>query len=106
NNFNTHIAGTGSGVAGVNAPITGTCASSCAYAFLGGVKRSKEDQSQYGLHQLSVESDSEVPLSQAVRSTQQVIAEVSAFVEEMGASSNVVTIATQTSADSIDWITD
>lgn len=106
NSFNTHIAGSGSGVAGVYAPIAGTCASSCAYAFLGGVKRSKEIRSQYGLHQLSVESDSEVPLSQAVRSTQQVIAEVSAFVEDMGASSNVVTIATQTSADSIDWIAD
>jgi hypothetical protein len=106
NNFNTHIAVSGSEAGEVYIPGAGACASSCAYAFLGGVRRSKEIQSLYGLHQLSVDSDSEVSLRQAVRSTQQVIAEVSKYVEDMGASSNIVTLATQTSSDSIDWISD
>ncbi len=106
NSFNTHIATRQLNAGEAYTPEAGACASSCAYAFLGGVRRSKEIQSQYGLHQLSVDSDSEVSLSQAVRSTQQVIAEVSKYVEDMGASSNIVTLATQTSADSIDWISD
>lgn len=82
----------------------GDCASACAYAFLGGSKRSIGANSRYGLHQISVASKQTVYLGEAVRSTQQVLAEVERYVRDMGASSEIVTLATGISSNSIRWV--
>jgi hypothetical protein len=82
----------------------GVCASSCAYAFLGGQRRSIEQRSRYGVHQVSTYSDDSIPLSQAVKTTQDVISQVIQYVEDMGASTEIVTLATRTSDESIRWL--
>jgi len=82
----------------------GQCASACAYAFLGGRKRSKGLKSKYGLHQISTTSNVAVPLNKAVESTQNILSEVSKYVENMGASPEIVTIATRTKSEKVNWI--
>jgi ATP-dependent protease ClpP protease subunit len=84
--------------------IAGQCASACAYAFLGGKNRSKEVDSRYGLHQISTTTTSAVPLNQAIKSVQNLLSAISLYVEKMGVSSEIVTIATQTEAERINWI--
>lgn len=106
NGFNTHIARVEVNSESDLILTEGICASACAYAYLGGHRRSIEQQSKYGLHQMSTQSDQAVPLNEAVRTTQDIIAEVSFFIERMGASAEIVTIATRTSNDSIHWVDD
>lgn len=82
------------------------CASSCAYAYLGGTQRSIAHGSKYGLHQISATSRNTVSLSSAISGTQQVIAEISRYVEDMGVSQGVVIAATRMQASGIDWLED
>jgi len=84
--------------------IEGQCASACAYAFLGGKNRSKEGNSKYGLHQISTTETSTVPLNKAIKSAQNLLSEISMYVEKMGVSPEIVTIATHTESERIDWI--
>lgn len=102
--FDTHIGRVSLARGGSSTVDSGECASACAYAFLGGSQRSIGSESRYGLHQLSVASDEAVSLEEAVRSTQGVLAEINRYVREMGASPEIVTLATETSADSIHWV--
>lgn len=103
--FNTHIARVKEAEGERYVLEGGSCASACAYAFLGGQRRSMEVQSKYGLHQVSSNSDALVPLVEAVRLTQDIIASLIDYIEDMGASSEIVVLATQTSDTSISWIT-
>lgn len=82
----------------------GVCASSCAYAFLGGSKRSIGLNSKYGLHQISSESNEMVTVKDAIGSTQDILAIINSYVINMGASSKIISIATETKPDQISWI--
>lgn len=102
--LNTHVAKVVYAADGRPALGAGICASSCAYAFLGGRQRSVGEGSRYGLHQVSTPSRSAVRLDQAVGFTQELIAVLARYVEAMGVSPEVVTLATRTSSSGIDWI--
>lgn len=102
--FNTHVGQVVAGADGKVALADGICASACAYAFLGGSKRSIGLRGKYGLHQISTSSREAVTLRDAVGTTQDVIARISRYVEKMGASAEVVTIATQTRSTDISWV--
>ncbi len=104
NSFNTHIGVIESGPNSDYVIQEGICASACAYAYLGGVRRSMSLESKYGLHQISIDSNAALPVNQTVRMTQETIAEISNYVEYMGASTEIVTIATRTSDISVNWI--
>lgn len=106
NGFSTHIAQLETVSGGGYVLSEGSCASACAYAYLGGQRRSIELQSKYGVHQISTTTDAIVPLSQAVRTTQDIISAISEYIERMGASPEIATIATRTSDSSIQWISD
>lgn len=84
--------------------VSGICASSCAFVFLGGDNRSMHSDSKFGLHQISINSNKLIPINQAVEATQAVIAEITEYVKEMGVSSSVVSAALETDASNIDWI--
>jgi hypothetical protein len=102
--FNTHVERAVNGPDGKVAFADGICASACAYAFLGGSRRSVGLRGKYGLHQISSSSGQSVALRDAVGSTQDVIASISKYVEKMGASQEVVTLATQTRSEDILWV--
>lgn len=104
NGFNTHIARIEESQDGGIILINGICASACAYAFLGGERRSIEHGSTYGLHQFSTQSDTPLPLSQAIRATQDILAKISAYIERMGAAAEISTIATRTGEESVYWL--
>ena len=104
NSFNTHIGVIKSNTNSGYLMHEGMCASACAYAYLGGMRRSMSPESKYGLHQISIGSNAALPINQTVRMTQEIIAEISNYVERMGASTEIVTIATRTSNISVDWI--
>lgn len=103
--MNTHIAQVREGKNSSNLHLdSGLCASSCAFAFLGGDNRSMHQKSLYGLHQISIRSNALVPINEAVKGTQSVISEITGYVEEMGVNPKVVTSALKTEAQHIDWV--
>lgn len=104
--FDTYIGNIQQGAHDQYALTGAECASACSYAFLGGLRRSMHMESMYGLHQISSTSDTAVPLGQAVRKTQDVIAELVKYVEEMGGSAEIVTTATSTADSDIKWVSD
>jgi len=106
NGLDTHIGRIEIPNKGGKSLISGQCASACAYAFLGGRRRSKEADSKYGLHQVSSTSNAVISINKAIRGTQDIIAGISKYIEEMGASLNIVTVATRASAESIHWVDD
>ncbi len=105
NGFDTHI---GLAKSKISQSITKTqgaiCASSCAYAFLGGNKRSIEPGARYGLHQISVASDKSSPTQATVSQTQDTLASIIKYIERMGVSADVIKIATLTSSTDIYWV--
>jgi len=78
-------------VAGLNTVVGPkmTCFSACAYAFLGGVSRTLEEGSKYGVHRFFATKDVEG----GVEMSQQTMAILSSFVENMGASANLVRLS-------------
>lgn len=65
------------------------CFSACAYAFLGGVSRTVEPGGQYGVHRFFAKED----VRGGVEMSQQTMALLSSFVENMGASPNLVRLS-------------
>lgn len=104
NGFNSHIAMIEYVSDGNYVFKPGECASACGYAFLGGYKRSVELLSKYGLHQISTMTTASVALADAVSETQNVIAQISQYVDRMGVSQHIVSIATRTPSQSIYWL--
>jgi len=102
--FDTHIGKMEMTQTGEPQIIDGQCASACAYAFLGGKNRSKELKSAYGLHQISTKTTSAIPLNHAVKSVQNLLSEISKYVDKMGVSPELVILATQTESERINWI--
>lgn len=82
----------------------GICASSCAFAFLGGNFRNVYGGGKYGLHQISSNSEQKVTVKQAMSSTQDIIALISKYVESRGVSQEVISLSLKTKANSINWL--
>jgi hypothetical protein len=68
-------------------PFPGACASSCTFAFMGGVSRTIGYGSNYGVHQF--ESSGAIPDLQA--QTEQMSAQLVAYLAKMGISSDYMT---------------
>lgn len=76
----------------------GICASACAYAFLGGVSRTVDTGSLYGVHQFhnpDVSSDQDV---------QTVVAVLGYYVVEMGIKPELLLVASSTHTNDIVWL--
>ena len=80
----------------------GKCLSSCAYAFLGGVKRSVEADGVLGVHQFKTFGTSLENLEQGAQGT---MASLQLYVQEMGVSTSYLTIASATSPDKMFMVT-
>lgn len=76
------------------------CASACAYAFLGGVDRIVHPESGYGIHKFY----GAVSPSDAMDLTQDIVADLLDYTSLMGASADVVKIASSTSANDMTWL--
>jgi hypothetical protein len=76
------------------------CLSACAYAFLGGIKRSVESDKYLGVHQFKSALDRDFSESAAQKTT----AQLAIYVESMGISSRFVTIASLTGSNEITYI--
>ena len=88
----------------------GTCASACAYAFLGGVERSVDPQNRYGLHQFFSEKqlqnvDTKAFTGLDISSVQLATGVIAGYVAEMGADAHIIEIAAKTSPGSMTFLT-
>ena len=101
--FNTHIANINTKSDAILF-VKGVCASSCAYAFLGGQARSIHKDSKFGLHQISSSTNSIISLSDSIELTQDIIARIAVYLEDMGLPAEVVTIASRTKSEAIHWL--
>ncbi|MDQ0464178.1 hypothetical protein QO010_001959 [Caulobacter ginsengisoli] len=76
----------------------GLCASACAYAFLGGISRTVDTGSLYGVHQFhnpEVQNDQDV---------QTVVAVLGYYVVEMGIKPELLLVASSTHTNDIIWL--
>ncbi len=78
----------------------GACASACAYAFLGGVKRTLTADSRVGVHQMR--SLPGAPLLGASKG-QTLLSQVVVHIRAMGCAMDVFTIALATPAEKMHW---
>ena len=85
---------------GMTASATeGSCASACAYAFLGGVERIVHPKSKFGIHKFY----GDILSSDAVELTQDVIANLLDYTSSMGISADLVKTASGTSSQ-MTWL--
>ena len=84
------------------AAATPRCASACAYAFLGGVVRTKDPESMYGVHQFA----SDYLFDNALSDAQVVSAILSNYIRDMGVSTELLEFASVTPAEEISWISE
>ena len=88
--------------------IPGTCASACAYAFMGGVERRIDLGSKIGVHQFSpahslAEPNNETPLVESGLE-QEVSSIILSYVLEMGVDGRILVQAGLSSPDEMYWI--
>lgn len=76
----------------------GECASACAYAFLGGVRRAVPAGARYGVHQFYG------PRRSGDEVVQQEVAQLGLYIQEMGGDSDLVIAAASTSPDGMHWL--
>ncbi|MCE5233907.1 MAG: hypothetical protein ABFC67_15210 [Mizugakiibacter sp.] len=83
----------------------GICASSCAYAFLGGISRHVLDGSRFGVHQFrpAMTFDSE-PSTDVMSSSQVIVAMLYAYTSMMGVDPKIIGFASTVSPDAILWL--
>ena len=89
--------------------VPATCASACAYAFLGGVKRRIEDGSKLGVHRFYRESALAQPTAQLftgadLDQAQRLTAALVLYTSRMGVDGLFVSIAATASPDDMRWI--
>ncbi len=88
-------------VLGTAAPAKGACISACSLAFLGGIHRTVPTGSLYGVHAVEV---TEVPQNATIGgvffSGQQIAAQTSAYLEEMGVDPSWLSVADECAAGS------
>jgi hypothetical protein len=76
----------------------GLCASACAYAFLGGVARTVDTGSLYGVHQFHN------PETSSDQDVQTVVAVLGYYVVEMGIKPELLLVASSTHTNDIIWL--
>ena len=79
-------------------PTAGTCASACAYAFLGGTTRRLAKGSKLGFHQFYM------GVQGASSSAQQVSGQLVSYLVEMGVDPRIFAKASSQGADSMYWV--
>ncbi len=99
------------GVAGAAATRRkpGTCASSCAYAFLGGIKRVIEEGDKFGVHRFYRESALTAPSQKLfsgedLDSTQRMTAALVLYMVKVGADARLIAFADEASPESMRWL--
>ena len=90
--------------------VPGTCASACAYAFLGGVKRTIEGGSKLGVHRFYRENKLAEPTvklftGEDLDHAQRLTAALVLYTSRMGVDGLLVSIAASASPDEMRWIT-
>lgn len=80
----------------------GKCLSACAYAFLGGVKRSVESDGVLGVHQFRTIGPA---LERIERGAQVTMASLQLYVQEMGVSTDFLTVASVTAPEEMFMLT-
>jgi Predicted periplasmic protein len=90
--------------------IPGLCASACAYAFLGGVKRTIEEGSRIGFHRFyKREAVAQPSVKQFtgddLDSTQRALAGLLLYTIEMGVDARLVALASDAGAGEMRWLT-
>jgi hypothetical protein len=83
---------------------TVTCASACALAFMGGTTRTAESGS-IGMHKSSFSQGAAISASHAVSSIQETTALMIAYLEKMGVSPGVMSLALSTDAHRMRYLT-
>lgn len=89
--------------------VSGVCASACAYAFLGGVERTLDAQSQLGVHRFYREDAMAQPTEKLFTGedldiTQRTMAALVVYVTSMGADARMLTLAASAGPDQMRWI--
>lgn len=79
-------------------PTAGTCASACAYAFLGGTTRRMREGSKLGFHRFYM------GVQGASSSAQQVSGQLVSYLVEMGVDPRIFAKASSQGADSMYWV--
>lgn len=81
-----------------------TCTSACALAFMGGTTRTAQDSS-IGMHKSSFSDQTSISTSTAVSSIQETTALMIAYLEQMGVSPGVMSLALSTEAHRMRYLT-
>jgi hypothetical protein len=83
----------------------GLCASSCAYAFLGGLTRKVLPGSYYGLHEFSITNQIDTVKGRIVAANAQItVGTLLQYAMEMGADPLLIYVASSTPSNSITWL--
>lgn len=88
----------GGGIYPYEFPTAGTCASACAYAFLGGTTRVLREGSRLGFHRFYMGAQG------ASASAQQVSGQLVSYLVEMGVDPRIFAKASSEGADSMYWV--
>lgn len=89
----------------------GTCASACAYAFLGGVERAFQSPSKLGFHRFYIADTLSKPIGELLAGkvmddAQQQTASLVLYALKMGVDAEVVALAAEAGADDMHWVSD
>lgn len=80
----------------------GSCASACAYAFLGGVQRTVGKSAHFGVHQLCASPDQ--PQSLQVSDAQVLVSLIMVHISRMGGAFEILTLALRTPPEHMRWL--
>jgi len=83
---------------------TGSCASACVYAFLGGVERSVAPHARLGVHQVAAATDETWTLSAS--DGQWLMSLAAVHLGRMGAKLELLTLALRTRPNDMRWLSD
>ncbi len=88
-------------------PTAGTCASACAYAFIGGTRRHLIGDSKLGFHRFYVGPDAATTIKaeEALSTAQQISGQLISYLVEMDVDARVFTNASREGSRSMFWAT-
>jgi hypothetical protein len=94
----------------VSARRPGVCASACAYAFLGGVERTLEENARLGVHRFYSQQSVDQPTARQftgddLDGTQRLMAGLMLYVMQMGVDPRLVALAAVAGSDDMRWLT-
>ena len=93
----------------IYSPEPGVCASACAYAYLGGVRRTLDRNAKLGFHRFYTanalaSSTSKIFSGEDLDETQRIAAAVLLYVVNMGVDARLLALASQAGPDEIRWL--